>query len=77
MVSSKAMLERLFEFMPESGLMENWWQFVFNGFVQVPKEQKSKEAKAIAAANSSKGKKKVNKGICAALEALIAASQHF
>ena len=27
--------------------------------VQAPKEQKSKEAKAIAAANSSKGKKKV------------------
>jgi hypothetical protein len=28
-------------------------------FVQAPKEQKSKEAKALAAANSSKGKKKV------------------
>jgi hypothetical protein len=28
--------------------------------VQAPKEQKSKEQKAIAAANSSKGKKKVN-----------------
>jgi hypothetical protein len=27
--------------------------------LQAPKEQKSKEAKAIAAANSSKGKKKV------------------
>jgi hypothetical protein len=35
----------------------------FNGFLQAPKEQKSKEAKAIAAANSSKGKKKVNKDI--------------
>lgn len=29
---------------------------------QAPKEQKSKEAKALAAANSSKGKKKVSKG---------------
>ena len=29
--------------------------------LQAPKEQKSKEAKAIAAANSSKGKKKVSR----------------
>lgn len=31
--------------------------------VQAPKEQKSKEAKALAAANSSKGKKKVGTGL--------------
>jgi hypothetical protein len=31
--------------------------------VQAPKEQKSKEAKALAAANSSKGKKKVRRAL--------------